>query len=273
MIAPDSSQRNSCDVCEGSLLASADKTFCGPCNAGFGLTQSKTECVESTPGHFPKTIVSATDETPFALVVIESCPAGSFQDAPRQSSCDLCPSGKHSSESGVTSCIPCPASTFESEGGQVECRGRCSGGKVAGSPGVGASSEDELDCRACLCSIGQTCIAGSEECNTCEAGTYAAAVGATECTQCGNGKWSAAMSPSCEFCDSGYIPNADQTGCEVCPPSTYSIAGDSLCGLCLASEGEVSSIAGSSRCEFCGPGFRADADANSCVACVPSKYR
>ena len=77
---------------------------------------------------------------------------------------------------------------------------------------------------------------------------------------------------SCEFCDSGYAPNADKNGCEICPASTYSVAGDSSCTQCIASEGKVSKTSGSTRCEFCGPGYRADAETNSCVACVPSKY-
>ena len=132
---------------------------------------------------------------------------------------------------------------------------------------MGATSEDDLSCRACLCSIGETCIAGSRDCITCLNGTYAAEVGASECTDCELGKWSTIRSATCQICPSGEIPNSEKTACETCRAGTYSISGDSSCTPC--NDNEVSADH-SANCSPCNPGtIPVD---NVCTNCAASTY-
>lgn len=260
-------------------------------------TSTHMQCVPCPRGTFSANGGTEDDCIP--------CPSGQYQDEAGRSSCDGCPPGSYAYDGGdacipcemgkyqvgeacvqcpegyftlgigVTACIPCPNNMWSSNtsGGCRNCP------YDAVSPG-GTGVE------GCLCPPGNYLFMfrNTPYCVKCEAGTYAAALGANRCTPCpagtfGNisgldacfpcalnpGRISTGGATSCTTCGPGTIPASNQGGCVPCPVGKY-CSGNSSMADCppgsYMTTGNITSLAGCQKCPanfFCGTAITKDA--------------
>ncbi len=127
---------------------------------------------------------------------------------------------------------------------------------LGGPCGVGTFHRPgEGDCQPCA--PGHSMSAGAhynQECNRCEAGTYAPNAG----------------SVICEVCEPGRYSNEGASGCDSCSPGSFSGSGASICQKCVP--GSYTPHWGSTSCLGCSPGSYSDEGATSCETCSADFY-
>ena len=151
----------------------------------------------------------------------------------RISSCDNCPIGKSAPAPGLAVCTDCAAGTYS----------------------------DNPD--------------GAETCYKCFIGKYSSAVASTSCDICDSGTFNLVEgSVGCDKCPGGERLNDYGNGCITCPDGTFSNPGSTSCTDCEHTEGYVSEAgtSGAEKCEYCGPGFRANKDTHQCKQCEVGTY-
>ena len=179
-----------------------------------------------------------------------ACPGGRTThgrtDATRVNQC-TCPGGSGANKASL-SCEQCHAGTYSTYG---PCS-RCPGNMYAAEPAMTACDK---------CEKGTESSEDRTECVDCAAGTYRKS-GEYNCKPCPDNQYSLARSHICSFCPAGEQAKTDKDGCEPCPKG-FKSSGIEACEQCES--GTVSWTEGSTRCEECGNGMKANEDGTACI--------
>ncbi|KAL0957832.1 hypothetical protein HGRIS_000018 [Hohenbuehelia grisea] len=148
------------------------------------------------------------------LAACTSCPAGSYNREPRQTSCRLARAGYYVPNSGATDETPCQAGTYTSTQGRTSCDLCPPGAKCPNS----ALAQPQL------CSPGTyNSQSGQRDCASCQPGYFNSVQGATGCCAC---------------CAGWLNENPRLTNCRLCPNQTpYSSPGCGSTGCCSKTMG------------------------------------
>ncbi|KAH8064511.1 calcium ion binding protein [Aureococcus anophagefferens] len=170
-------------------------------------------------------------------VVVDRVPAGTYS-ATASEECAAC----EYKGTGAGACLDCDAAKYADEEGSSDCK-LAEAGSFVDSTGASSST-------ACAAGVPAT---ASEECATCEVGTY-----------------STEGSDTCTLCSSGYSSDAEGASeCEACPVGKYKGAGAGACIDCAAANEDDSDT-----CTLCSSGYSSDAEgASACSACPVGKYK
>jgi hypothetical protein len=245
----------------------------------------------------------------------ESCNKGTFLNITdvnyrdydingQQNMCQSCEVGTYSDERAAQVCKGCPPGQFQPLTGMGVCNTHtvtsCGKGERY-QPGN--AKEDNIQKTACV-----ACEPGKKrnqkghvkmDCNSCESGKVALAVGLSQCTACGKGQYAASASAICVSCNAGtyhdqtgqatgpdckthtvtscgkgerYQPgnamedNKQKTACVVCEPGKY-----------LASKKHVKMECNRHTVKYCGKGKRhrpgsVKRNDAACVTCANGMY-
>ena len=248
------------------------------CNVGYYLDGSScVSCPEysSPPSTSGLTSVSQCRCNAGYSLAASSCTAcdsGKWSDTVGANTCIDCSAGRFKNQTGSNSpCLECEVGTYAAHPGQSVCSGKCPSHLQYSKWITGATSEEQLGCVGCLCSLGYICGTGENmnECDECPIGKFADTVGGEVCRGCEPGKYAPVNgSAACIFCEPGEIPSDDQSRCLKCSIGTIALPGQPTCTACNHTRGLVQPEAGKSHCNYCGPGLMAVAGTtNDCVEC------
>ncbi|TNE52133.1 MAG: hypothetical protein EP343_01680 [Deltaproteobacteria bacterium] len=236
-----------------------------------------------------------------------SCPAGTYQPHPAQTSCLPCPAGTGSNSGsrtctqcstgsyseGGTPCIYCPSGTYGTVQGGTSLASclPCPAGQTSsqGSTRCGCSLGQKYESGKCVdcpngqegngylsstcrpCRIGTYWEKAGVVCAKCPAGTTTSNTGSqskNDCQPCPAGTYSYGGT-ACVKCPKGSFSKAGATQCTSCPVGSYADAeGSPSCTLCKAGFfGEKSGADSDFYCTKCPRGYYSQAGAKSCNEC------
>ncbi|GMI00563.1 hypothetical protein TrLO_g8323 [Triparma laevis f. longispina] len=187
-------------------------------------------------------------------------------------SCTNCGLGRYSTTTGniiESSCRNCEAGKASAEEVRISPCPACPIGKSAPAPGLSA-------CPSCAAGTYSDSPDGAPTCTSCAIGKYSSTIQSTSCSNCPSGTYNLVEgSVTCYKCAGGQKLKDNGNGCEVCPDGTFSNPGSTTCTVCSETPGYVSLAgdSGAARCEYCGPGFYADQNSQTCKLLLIALHR
>ena len=220
-----------CIDCKERTFSLAGERFCSQCPVGtFEVTGSG--CLSCPSGWMARESGRAE---------CKACPAGTYQNMPRQPFCLFCLPGMYARSTGQSNCKHCPGGWLQ----QAPKSKNCTKVKNGSIVGIGGSSSIKVPlganiiCKKKSCTF-ESCSTGkyghsphaNDQCYDCPAG-YSSFSGAIKCNPCGKGKYSAFSGAHCSSCPSGYFQHqflVSSTKCQACPAGYFqNKSGESSC--------------------------------------------
>ncbi|KAK7111927.1 uncharacterized protein [Littorina saxatilis] len=223
-----------------------------------------------------------------------SCPVGTYQDIPRQTTCKACRENTNTSGEGKADANECTISCFtgqEQEVGSENCI-PCREDHVKETPGPGrcdqckgnfTANDVRTDCDVLFCDKGFKYNAAGPPCDPCEMGTYKdMRANATECMPCPTNTTTAGVASTsvgdCNKakCDKGFYSPDDTLPCLACPVGKYKNATGNMnctdCSAGLTTDSVASTEASQCSLNICPVGQYRDM-VNQCVNCAVGFYQ
>jgi hypothetical protein len=268
----------SCESCDSGAISQDGAAHCQACSAGqYGVDNGEDapSCVACPAGEFQEATgqitcnecIEGQYQPDDEQTACKSCPHGEYASVKKSIACTVCDEGKYAGQ-GRAECSICPEGKFQNSNNQCQF---CSEGKYKNWVG----DEDCLHCPAGQYQDGDD----YETCQPCPAGKFGKPnVPYLLCEMCARGQYTASSnSTACEYCDHGkYTPQAQggATECVNCQAGKYSESGDPECGVCPA--GKFQNGAGEATCITCAAGKFNDrlmqTSATACKDCEPGRY-
>ena len=266
------------------------------------LSDSEMETVSAELSRYAMPLNAACTVTPG--VGCNACPAGTYKSSDENTPCINCGAGKYRvfpAATAETNCIQCPSNTFSFSASTLLTNCSCNAGYSAASDGVA--------CVACIAGSYKTAV-GVGTCTNCAVNEYSTTVaqvvstcsscpsfaqapaGSDEASDCQcNAGYTGANGAVCLSCVQGtYKPTVGPSTCTLCGNNTYSsVVAASSSSVCLACQGNSTSLMGSTRqsdchclkgyltnnlgapnatCEICSAGsYNSQLDATTCSKC------
>ncbi|KAJ8604097.1 hypothetical protein CTAYLR_001751 [Chrysophaeum taylorii] len=256
---------SSCMVCaQGTFTHIAGTANCISCPAGSALSDDATN----------ETAHDSADDC-------STCEAGEYAAAVGSGACSLCPAGRFLSDVGTSTslhdeladCNICSAGTYAATVGSSICAD-CPAGTYLSDAATSATWHDSPSwCLACP--SGSYSAAGSANCASCGAGTFASGTSNTACLICAAGSYAdASGAATCISCPSGRSLSDDAVNvsrhddfsdCKDCAVDTF-CAAPGGCASCDACPADEFAEAGSLACYSCGEA------GSGCAACAAGTY-